>query len=271
MDRRKCCSESGKEADMKIFPIGTSRLHEPLTLRPREQMCFPGFGYVHSSSQVVDLLRLIRGDVRLDMARRRWFFRKDQTEGNRFDTGVWAEDFGPTLARVQARFDEADLLVIEICSPRSYRLGDVHLQGNPNAERNAPYDEVWKTGYYARYVPELGVEVYDDLGQVASNLATIDAMLADCGKSAVVLGHLVDPAQPNVQRVRNNEGLREALASLASPRLAFMETDAVVQRHGFRVLENGKIDIHHLPWSAFGDWNAALDAVLLSLCAETAA
>lgn len=247
---------------MKLFPIGTSRLHEPLTLRPRAQMCFPGFGYFHSSSQIVDVLRLICGELALDTVQRRFFFRKDQTDGNRFDTAVWSEDFAPALARIRERFDAADVLVIEVCSPRSYRLDGVHLQGNPNADRNAPYDEVWKTGYYARYTPELPVEVYDDLMQVEAQLGRIDNLLAASGKSAVILGHLVDPAQPNAQRVRNNQGLKAALGALDTPRMVYMDTDAVVQRHGLRVLEGGKLDINHLPWSAFGDWNAQLDAAL---------
>lgn len=67
---------------MNLFPIGTSRLHEPLglvdhTLDARVE--FGRMGYFHSSSQILDLLRVLLGEVRLDRDTARLFFRKDQT------------------------------------------------------------------------------------------------------------------------------------------------------------------------------------------------
>jgi hypothetical protein len=239
---------------MKIFPIGSSRLHEPLSHLPAERVVFPRMGYFHSSSQVMDVLRFIGAPRSMSRDLARCFFRKDQTPENPFDTGLWADSPDDSLARIRQLFGDADTLLIEISSPRSYRLADVHIQGNPNFQRSVSYDEVWKEGYYAKYAPDWPVAVYDDTPSVHTNLATIGDFLGRTGRQAIVMGHLVDPHNPNRQRQQNNQTLREAVQVLRHPRLRYHDASHLVAQHGFRIRDDGTVDIHHLP-------NAALKAL----------
>ncbi len=165
---------------MHLFPIGTSRLHEPLGLidaRPDTGIAFGRMGYFHSSSQILDLLKVLLGEVRLDRDTARLFFRKDQTAANPFDTALWSDT-------------------------------------------------------------------------VADNLCQIHDRLVRLGKSAVVLGHLLDPRAPNPTRLRNNTLLRTAIEEQRLQHMAVYDPSHLVAQHGFRVLPDGSTDIHHLPWAA---------------------
>lgn len=238
---------------MNLFPIGTSRLHEPLglvdhTLDARVE--FGRMGYFHSSSQILDLLRVLLGEVRLDRDSARLFFRKDQTASNPFDTALWSDTLQTSVERIAQGLMRSDVLLIEVSSTRSYRWRDLHLQGNPNFYRNAPYSEVWKAGYYAAYNPELGVQTYDDDAAVADKLRQIDGLLLRLGKKAVVLGHLLDPNAPNPTRLRNNTLLRSAVEAQRLQQIVVYDPSHLVAEHGFRVLPDGSTDIHHLPWTA---------------------
>ena len=238
---------------MHLFPIGTSRLHEPLGLidaRPDTGIAFGRMGYFHSSSQILDLLKVLLGEVRLERDTARLFFRKDQTAANPFDTALWSDAVQASVERIAQGLMRSDVLLIEVSSTRSYRLDPLHLQGNPNFYRNAPYSEVWKAGYYAAYNPELGVLTYDDDDAVADNLRQIHDRLVRLGKSAVVLGHLLDPRAPNPTRLRNNTLLRTAIEEQRLQHMAVYDPSHLVAQHGFRVLPDGSTDIHHLPWAA---------------------
>lgn len=137
------------------------------------------------------------------------------------------------------------------------------MQGNPNYYRSAPYSQVWRHGYYVEFAPELEVEVYDDTSSIAENLAAVSTRLREVGKGLVVLGHLLDPADPHPVRKANNDSVRAATESLpAELGVTFYDQSHLVGEHGFRVLADGTTDIHHLPEDAL----ATQGAELLSLC-----
>jgi len=60
---------------MKIFPIGTSRLHEPLSLI-KEKVNFPGVGYFHSTSQILHWLEVLSGKRSISIEESSFFFEK---------------------------------------------------------------------------------------------------------------------------------------------------------------------------------------------------
>jgi hypothetical protein len=243
---------------MKVFPIGTSRLHEPLGLVKRGEIAFGRMGYFHSLSQVHDLLDVLSGAKAIDVDVARYFFRKDQTENNPFDRGLWGEGLGESIGRIQEAFHGAKVLILEISSLRSYRMGSFHVQGNPNHFRNAPYSEVWKDGYYARYNPELQVENVDD--DLVALWPALCERLERLNKQAVVLGHLVDRRKPNPTRLHLQRQLDAAMSATPCDRLMAYDPSPLVEQFGFRVLDDGTTDIHHLPWAALALEQEALMA-----------
>jgi hypothetical protein len=235
---------------VKFFPLGTSRLHEALEASPGSA-AFPRLGYFHSSSQMKDALHVILDDRGLTLDQARYFFRKDQTPSNPFDTRVWTDELHVALAHARECLEASTHVAIEISSPRSYRLEGLHVQGNPNFHRNVPYAEVWREGYYAKYDPALDVEVYDDLDEITGNVREIASLLSAKGKRLVVLGHLIDPDNPHPTRVANNVSVVNAVRAVADRAAVYHDTSHLVREYGFRVLPDGTVDIHHLPSTAY--------------------
>lgn len=235
---------------VNMFPLGTSRLHEPMEI-VGDQVRFPQCGYFHSSSQMLDMVRLSRGEMSLTLTEARFFFRKDQTPLNPFNLDLWGDGLEDGLDHIRRSYLRADSVVMEISTPQSYKLGGIHVQGNPNYYRNAPYSQVWRRGYYAEFAPESGVIAYDDSSTVAQNVRDIASLVTSDGKRLVVLGHLVDPVEPHPVRKANNDCVRSAVNGLdASLGVEFYDQSHLVAEHGFRVLDDGSTDIHHLPKAA---------------------
>lgn len=236
---------------MKLFPVGTSRLHEPLSIvdNPSVEVCFPKMGYFHSSSQVISLMGLLKGNI-LDLNTSRLFFRKDSINVNIFDENLWSNLFLNSVSRLVDEYEKSDVLLVEISSARSYFLNSFYIQGNPNFFRNLPYSDVWKNGYYEVYHPELDVEIFDDYDLIFDNLFKLNKILECDSKYAIIMGHLVDPRKPNSIRQKCNLYLQLAVDKINSPRLRFYDQSSLVEKYGFRVLDGGVIDIHHLPWDA---------------------
>ena len=253
---------------MRAVPIGTSRLHEPMSLLPSEDVGFLGCGYVHTSGQVLNLLQVLAGERQLTPSEARWFFRRDQTPPNPFSMDLWQAQphLDAAIERMRDTWMSSTACFIEICSPRSYRLGDLHVQGNPNIDRNVGYAEIWKQGYYLTYEPDLDVKMFDEsVDEIASNLSVIFDLLARQERSAVLMGHLVDPNDPHPGRARNNANLEEAFTATSHGAVAFVDCSPFVAEHGFRVLEDGKVDIHHLPWTALDAFAQHLGEALSSV------
>lgn len=233
---------------MKIFPIGTSRLHEPLTLIDETLVEFPRMGYFHSTSQILDCLKIITGDITLNAEQAKLFFRKDQVECNKFDLDLWTDNFCASVDRIRQQFENADTLFIEISAHRSYKLNNLHIQGNPNYYQDVSYADIWKDGYYQKYMPALNVLDYEDTDLLIDNLISIDEILLENEKKAIIFGHLVNSSNPNKLRLKTNTSLQQALKQINTTTLIWYDQTHLVDQFGFRVLDNGTVDIHHLPW-----------------------
>lgn len=239
-----------KDDSMKIFPIGTSRLHEPLSLLPKNEIVFSGIGYFHSSSQIVDWIKILRDEKSIDESLCKFFFRKDQTPPNPFDITIWNEQYLAVLNRIKKLFFEADTYIIEISTIKSWCFENIHIQSNPNYFYNMSYGDAWKQGYYDVYHPDMNVKVYDDDMFILDNLKYINDYLKVSGKVALLLGHLIDPDNPNSVRKNLNQLLLNSIAQIDNPSIFFFDTNHLVKKYGFRILENGIVDIHHIPWDA---------------------
>ncbi|MEA1892591.1 MAG: hypothetical protein U9N33_07775 [Campylobacterota bacterium] len=235
---------------MKIFPIGTSRLHEPLSLLNQEEVVFPGVGYFHTTSQVVDWIKILRGEKELNSHDAKFFFRKDQTLPNPFDLNLWkSENFKNTLKEKQILFEKADVFIIEISTTKTHVFKDIHVNGNPNFSHNLSYAEAWgEYGYYEKMHPDMLVQRLSDEDNIYENLKYINDYLLESGKISILLGHLVDPDNPNQARVKHNRILKEAIQKLEDTQVFFYDTEHLVSEFGFRILDDKTIDIHHLPW-----------------------
>ena len=105
---------------MRVLPIGTSRLHEPMSLLAPGEVAFLGCGYVHTSGQVLDMLRLLTRQMELTPNLARWFFRRDQTPPNPFSPVLWQEQAASMQQRaMRAQRDSSTGCSIEIRTPRS--------------------------------------------------------------------------------------------------------------------------------------------------------
>lgn len=126
---------------------------------------------------------------------------------------------------------------------------------NPNIDRQASYNEIWKLGYYNVYEPEMGVIMSDESSdEQRQNLTSIMDLLTNHRKSAIFLGHLVYPTNPHPIRERNNTCLKKAfdgaLERQSGGNFHWYDCGHLVSKYRFRILENCETDIHHLPCDA---------------------
>lgn len=237
---------------MKIFPIGTSRLHEPLGLIS-DYVNFPGFGYFHSPSQIKSLLMFLSGSIDLSAEQARFFFRRDQTNKNPFLSDVWdeGESRQKTFDAIKSKFQDSDILVIEVSSFKSFILDGLSVQGNPNYYHDIPYSDIWNKNYYEIYHPSLSALGSSDEENLNDFFLFLSGLADSLGKKIIMLGHLVDPSNPN--SVRRNLNTKLDYYCQRSDNVSFLDTEPLVEKYGFRVLNNGNVDIHHLPWDALDE------------------
>lgn len=238
-----------------IIPIGTSRIHESLNFFPPDSVAPLGCGYFHSTGQVLDLLTILAGERGINSSESRWFFRKDQTTENQFDDNLWNENIKDSLKRLRDIWHQSTALIIEITSPRICKWNNFHINTNPNSDRQATYEEVWKIGYYNLYEKAMKVETYNEsVEEQMHNIGRIMDLVSKHGKKTVFLGHLVDPLNPHPTRQKNNSSLKEAFDGAIQSReggnFFWYECGHLVKEFGFRILPDGTTDIHHLPWQA---------------------
>lgn len=236
---------------MKLFPIGTSRLHEPLSfLVESGNVNFPGLGYFHSPSQIFFLIDLLCNRKTISANESRFFFRKDQTPPNQFQASIWHDcDMREVqLERAQKLFVQSDVLVIEVSTLKTYMANGIPSQGNPNFYHNIPYSIAWKQNYYHLYHPEIDCIEIDESNSIDSFFYNLNSYSIELSKPIIIVGHLVDPKNPNSNRLNLNRKLKESSEKYES--IYYYDASHLISKFGFRVLENGSIDIHHLPWEA---------------------
>jgi hypothetical protein len=250
---------------MKIFPIGTSRLHEPMSLI-NDYVSFPGFGYFHSPFQIKNLLSVLLDERQLSVEQSRFFFRKDQTPSNKFNTSLWQDGLArdAALQRAKSLFNESDVLVIEISSLKSFIVDDLAVQGNPNYYHNIPYKDIWNKNYYEEYHPEVQSHQRADESEVHLLFNHLSTICSARGKKAIVLGHLVDPKQPNATRRDLNSLLQRASKDFND--IQYFDTENFVDDFGFRILDGGTVDIHHLPWNGLEALSSSLIKFARKIC-----
>lgn len=246
-----------------IIPVGTSRIHESLKFFPQNSVRPLHCGYFHSTGQVLDLLRILSGKLSLDSTQARWFFRRDQTPENEFNLDLWGQEYSQAINQMRSTWKISSSFILEITSPRNAKWNGLCVNTNPNIDRQAPYNEIWKLGYYNVHEPDMGVIMSNESPEEQrENLTSIMDILNENGKSAIFLGHLVDPTNPHPARERNNTRLKEAfdgaLESQSGGNFHWYDCGHLVSKFGFRILENGETDIHHLPWDALPQLAAEL-------------
>lgn len=253
--RKKYIFQDKKTEILKpiIFPIGTCRLYEPLSLLGQDEIIYPGVGYFHTSSQVVDWIKILVGEKSVDKNLIKFMFRKDQTPENPFDNDLFNDEaFDRVLKNKQLLFKKANAIVIEISTTKSHFIEGLHVQGNPNYYHNMTYREAWaEEGYYEKMHPDLRVMRYNDIDRLYSNFKYLNELLIETGKIAVVTGHLYNPNNPSVSRKRHNNSLELAVKKLGNSQIVYYENTHLLSEFGYRVKQDGTTDINHLPVEAF--------------------
>lgn len=233
---------------MKLGVIGTSRVHEPLEWAGAGGFVDPIFfhcGYFHSPRQIRQLAEVATGETVLTESQRRFFFRRDGLRKNSFDERFWAvrgAQADAACGELRERFEAVDVFLIEISSLEEFDWDGLSVQGNPNVERSVAYAEVWREGYYHHYEPGLGVEkVHAGPEAAHDSLVRIQQVLR---KPLIVVPHLV----PSVGGVNARSEVWKVVRDAArATDIPFIDTRPLVDEFGFRRLQDGSIDIHHLP------------------------
>ena len=229
---------------LRLFPLGTSRLHWSLEYVAKHRAAdtlFPGFGYFQSAMQISDMAMFLTGGELGAPAQ--YVFRKDASPSNPFDERFRMTSGAAAINSARSAFAAADVLVVEISSPVEFLLGDAAVQGNPNHRIDAPYADVWRTGYYAIHEPSIPVRrVEADDRAFAQALDRIAAAAGD--RPVICLSHIYRGEQdfgraPFARRVR---------AGAKARGWKFTDAAAQCQRFGFRQTPGGDVDIHHLAW-----------------------
>ena len=256
---------------MKIFPLGTSRIHEPLKFsHDRSLMSFPGIGFFHSPSQILDILEFIYGSKKIDIELARFFFRKDGTKENPFDRSVWddQESLDAVMEKIKRLYFSSDSLIIEISSLRSFSFRNCSVQGNPNYYRNIPYSEIWKLNYYHLYHSELDVAEKQDDEALEPLIKKLLKIQKDENKSILIVGHLIDPQNPNKTRLQLNSQLENAVKTYGETSIKYYDARELVSRYGFRVLTDTKVDIAHIPLTALEEQARIMEELLNTAIAD---
>lgn len=233
---------------MTVFPIGSSRLHEPLEALIDSQFVeinFPSIGYFHSPRQIRELIRWLNGERKISPSIAKLFFRKDGTKYNRFDTGIFDKKTFSTIQRkIRNLWNKSELCIIEISSDITFLQGNMPLQGNPNFYRDVPYSEVWKgAGYYDRYEPTRGVIASENSDE--QFIEDVNLLIAECHPRPVVL---VPHHSDGTSKTAKRERIRNLLLKDYGPNVATIDTRLIVEKYGFRILQDGTTDIHHIAW-----------------------
>jgi len=93
---------------MKIYVVGSCRVHGPLRGRPGYQR--PIVGYTHTAKEAIQRIRFVRGEVSIPNAVAPFVFARQQT---------------PVVTAAHRKsLDSADVVVVEVCSAK-----DVFLDG----------------------------------------------------------------------------------------------------------------------------------------------
>lgn len=127
-------------------------------------------------------------------------------------------------------------------------MEDIHVQGNPNFYNTMSYPDAWGKGYYKEYNSDEDILDYYDDEKMYDNLKYIDEYLKKEDKVALILGHLIDMNQPNQVRLKHNKLIKDSIDKLNSKNILFFDNSYLVKKYGFRILDDGFTDIHHLPW-----------------------
>lgn len=229
---------------LKFFPLGTSRLHWAISYISRHNgadVTFPNFGYFQSAGQIRTVLEILSGATEIpDICH--YIFRKDAFPGNPFNERALTNDHDFWLQK-RTQFATADVLLIELSSPVEFILGNLHVQGNPNYRKEVPFTEVWKTGYYKIYEPDIDVE------RRAFTQAELAKTMEDCGK---LTGGRPVVVQSHIYQAGQDHGRATFATQVAAQSKAlgwsFVDAAALCETHGYRILQSGQTDIHHLSW-----------------------
>lgn len=232
---------------MSVAIVGTSRLHEPSEIALNSGHFDPLFlhaGYFHSPRQILNLLEIAFSGRRLDDRTRSYFFRRDGLPSNPFDVELWAAgELGEAAQeRLSQRICDSEALLLEVSSLQEFRLDGVSLQGNPNVHRSAPYAEVWREGYYHHYDQGLGVR--NETTSLEEAISSFSGICELADRPVYLLSHLVGTEGAIPVRRELEELLMSAIEGLP---IKFISTRDLVDRFGFRVLDTGVTDMHHLP------------------------
>ncbi|HOX43092.1 MAG TPA: hypothetical protein PK668_05825 [Myxococcota bacterium] len=266
-----------------VLPLGTCRIYRPLcayhqeadgkrtlvdNVQPGIRVVYPRLGFFHCSGEVRQALRILKGELVVPAEECRLVFRKEPpptTPHNEFyDAITRAIQTGVPPDLRLAELPAIDVFLVEICSltrQRSRRSGLCYV-ANPNLYKpGVAYADFGAEGFYAKFAPELDVEVgQEELTEVEDNVAAILALCAP--RPVIFTSHFNHPGFRSATRARVRELLREAVARRGG---TYYENEHLLAKHGFKKNPDGSQDIHHLTREGELEHGRELQALILEV------
>ncbi len=238
----------------KIFYVGACHIYNALKLinYPR---CDLGFGLLHSTEEMLQVLKMVTGDLKVPKGTVKFLFRNNVTPkqeqltkpeivslANATDSDQELVDFR------RSDFNEYDLFVFEIST-----LGECEKEGyfyhrNPNLYLpDIPWEHIKSGGFYEQYAPHLGVHFYKD-SYDSFSLAIKNIVDICSPKPVIFVSHLISKKwaeeMPWLQvRQTISDWLDEA--GNRHENVYHFSPLRVIEKYGFQI-KDGKIDNAHL-------------------------
>jgi hypothetical protein len=241
-----------------VFILGTCRLHRLFTRHNKGEITnntnkevivhYPKIGFVHTLGEInqtidwIDKKRIIPGYLG------KYIFRKENpttTPNNEFSAMLEGEIISEKdLTPPPINFKNIENFIFEICSLKAHyhSQSGLYLHANPNFPGEIPYKDIPGDGIFsAKGFNVDGVEgVHLSLFQMEELFTRLlDTIPAN---KLHVMGHLIDPENPNAVRKEVNDILSKAAQFFG---FNYIDTGPFIKKYGFNNID-GKIDIHHL-------------------------
>ena len=237
----------------KIFYAGGCHVYNALKLinYPRSE---PGFGFLHSAEEMLQMLRIVKGDLNVPKGRVKYLFRNNVTPTHEQLTKpeilslANASDSDRELVDLRmSDFHHYDMFVLLISTLRECKKDGYFYHLNPNLYLDVPWEDIKSCGFYEQYAQHLGVHFYKD--SYDSFSLAIKNIVDICSPRPVIfVSHLINKKwaeeMPWLQaRLTICQWLDQACL-LHEDAYTFHPTE-VIDKYGFKI-KNGMIHNAHL-------------------------
>ncbi len=238
----------------KFFYVGACHIYNALKLinYPR---CDLGFGLLHSVEEMLQVLKIVNGDLKVPKGIVKFLFRNNVTPKQEQLTKpeivslANATDSDKELVDLRLlELYDYDLFIFEITTLGECERDGYFYHRNPNLYLpDIPWENIKSCGFYEQYAPHLGVHFYKD-SYDSFSLAIKNIVDICSPKPIIFVSHIMDKKlakeMPWLQvRLTISDWLDQVCNQHKN--IYHFNPSQVIEKYGFKI-KNGKIDNAHL-------------------------